>query len=308
MGGPRRRPGLHLQNVNSLKCLDVSDGKDANGTKIQIWTCHSNPAQTWEFNLHATTSLRNTGTDKCLDLHDYTNGHNSWLWTCNGSGPQQFDVKPSGHNGTVPPKAQFDRAKAGITNARAGAAKQLDVLKAQLAVAHKAATDSDTAEQAAYATADQQGAPRGRGLLVGQQKAQVTQGAAAALQAMVKAGETAEAATRASGGQRDHHRARARTGRAGEDGVVGGLDRVGRGAGRGLHGGVGLQLGGLCGVGVGTGALGGRLGASGRRVRLGSGLGGGVGLRAGLRGSGFGVVGVLVRLVGGGAGGVGRVS
>ncbi len=192
--------GLHLQNVNSQKCLDVSNNNPANGTKIQIWTCAGSPAQTWEFNLRATGSLRNVGTDKCLDLHEYTNGYNSWLYTCNGSGPQQFDVTPSGHTGTVPPKAQFDKAKAGITAAQTAAKKQLDALKTQLAAVKKAATASDTAEQASYTVADTNGAPRGRGLLVGQQKAQVTQGAAAALEAMVKAGETAEAATRASGG------------------------------------------------------------------------------------------------------------
>ncbi|QIY74633.1 RICIN domain-containing protein [Streptomyces sp. RLB1-33] len=192
--------GLHLQNVNSLKCLDVSNNNPANGTKIQIWTCSGSPAQTWEFNLRATGSLRNVGTDKCLDLHEYTNGYNSWLYTCNGTGPQQFDVTPSGHTGTVPPKAQFDKAKAGITAAQTAAKKQLDVLKTQLTAVKKAATTSDTAEQASYTIADTNGAPRGRGLLVGQQKAQVTQGAAAALEAMVKAGETAEAATRASGG------------------------------------------------------------------------------------------------------------
>ncbi|MFG2479562.1 ricin-type beta-trefoil lectin domain protein [Streptomyces fagopyri] len=192
--------GLHLQNVNSSKCLDVSNNNPANGTKIQIWTCVGSPAQTWEFNLRATGSLRNVGTDKCLDLHEYTNGYNSWLYTCNGTGPQQFDVTPSGHTGTVPPKAQFDKAKAGITAAQAAAKKQLDVLRTQLAAVKKAATASDTAEQASYNIADTNGAPRGRGLLVGQQKAQVTQGAAAALEAMVKAGETAEAATRASGG------------------------------------------------------------------------------------------------------------
>ncbi|WP_435852837.1 ricin-type beta-trefoil lectin domain protein [Streptomyces mirabilis] len=192
--------GLHLQNVNSLKCLDVSNNNPANGTKIQIWTCSGSPAQTWEFNLRATGSLRNVGTDKCIDLHEYTNGYNSWLYTCNGTGPQQFDVTPSGHTGTVPPKAQFDKAKAGITAVQTAAKKQLDVLKTQLAAVKKAATASDTAEQASYTVADTSGAPRGRGLLVGQQKAQVTQGAAAALEAMVKAGETAEAATRASGG------------------------------------------------------------------------------------------------------------
>ncbi|MGW7104481.1 ricin-type beta-trefoil lectin domain protein [Streptomyces sp. NPDC054838] len=189
--------GLHLRNRN-YKCLDVSNNDATNGTKIQVWTCNSSPAQTWEYNLRATTSLKNVGTGKCLDLHSYDDGNDSWLWDCNGTGPQQFDIKSSG-TGTVPAKAEFDKAKKAVADAQTGAKKQLEVLKAQAAAAKKAATTSDTAEQAAYAIADSAGAPRGRGLLVGQQKAQVTKGAVAALDAMVKAGETAEAATRASG-------------------------------------------------------------------------------------------------------------
>nr|WP_228772999.1 RICIN domain-containing protein [Streptomyces eurocidicus] len=192
--------GLHLQNVNSQKCLDVSGGKADNGTRIQIWSCNSSPAQTWEFNLRATTSLKSVGTGKCLDLHTFGSGNDAWLWGCNGTGAQQFDVKPTGHTGVVPPQAQFNQAKTGIADAQAGAKKQLGTLKAQLAIAKKAATASDAAQQAAYTIADASGAPRGRGLLVGQQKAQVTKGVTAALEAMVKAGETAEAATRASGG------------------------------------------------------------------------------------------------------------
>ncbi|NDZ80398.1 virulence factor [Streptomyces sp. SID10853] len=192
--------GLHLQNVNSNKCLDVNGNAAVNGTQIQIWGCHENPAQTWEYNLHATTSLKNVGTGKCLDLHTFTDGLNSQLYTCNNTAAQQFDIKPSGHTGQVPPKAQFDQATKGVAGAQAEAKKQLTALKTQAATAKTAATASDTAESAAYAIADKNGAPRGRGLLVGEQKAQVTQGASAALAAMVKAGETAEAATRASGG------------------------------------------------------------------------------------------------------------
>lgn len=61
-------------------------------------------------------------------------------------------------------------------------------------------TASDTALRAACGIADANDAPRGRGLLVGLQKDQMTKGAAAALQALEKAGETAEAATRAAAG------------------------------------------------------------------------------------------------------------
>ncbi|MGV9561994.1 RICIN domain-containing protein [Streptomyces sp. NPDC003480] len=196
--------GSALFNVNAQKCLDVQSGNAANGTKIQLWSCNNSPAQQWKFDVRAASELRNAATDKCLDLHRFDNGYDSWQWDCNGSDAQKFRVVAKGHEGAdrlgYPDKAQFDKAKKGIADAQAQAKKQLGVLRAQLEIARKAATSSDTATQAAYTIADSNGAPRGRGLLVGQQKAQVTKGAAAALQAMVKAGETAEAATRASAG------------------------------------------------------------------------------------------------------------
>jgi hypothetical protein len=195
---------LHLQNVNSLKCLDVAGNNTANGTNIQISSCKDSTSQTWASELRGATSLKSVGTGKCLDLHTFDNGNDAKLYTCNDTAAQQFDIKPSGHNGTgqldYPDKAQFDKAKAGVAAAQAAAKKQLAVLKTQLTAAQKAATTSDTAVQAAYGIADTNGAPRGRGLLVGQQKDQVTKGAAAALTALEKAGETAEAATRASAG------------------------------------------------------------------------------------------------------------
>ncbi|MFC9678375.1 ricin-type beta-trefoil lectin domain protein [Streptomyces sp. NPDC056948] len=193
-----------LVNVKSQKCMDVENSNPANGTKIQIWTCNDSKAQQWEFDVRAVSELRNVATDKCLDLNKFDNSHNAWLWGCNGTNPQKFRIVPKGHKGTdsqfYPDKAQFDQAKRGVTAAQAQANKQLDVLKAYSEKAQKLATATDTAQNTAYAIADEGGAPRGRGLLVGQQKAQVTKGAAAALEAMVKAGETAEAATRASAG------------------------------------------------------------------------------------------------------------
>ncbi|MGX4691888.1 RICIN domain-containing protein [Streptomyces sp. JNUCC 63] len=204
-----------LVNTNSGKCLDVKSGNSANGTVIQIWTCNQSAAQNWEYTTHATTRLLNTGTGKCLDLHTYTNGQDAQLYTCNGTDPQKFDIVPDGHNGTdkldYPTKAQFDKAKKGVTDAQTEAKKQLDLLKAQAAAAKKAAADTDSAEQAAYAVADKAGAPRGRALLVGQQKAQVTKASAAALEAMAKAGDTAYAATRASAGDSATIAARAMT-------------------------------------------------------------------------------------------------
>uniref|UniRef100_UPI00404002A2 ricin-type beta-trefoil lectin domain protein n=1 Tax=Streptomyces sp. SS7 TaxID=3108485 RepID=UPI00404002A2 len=207
--------GDHLVNVNSGKCLTVKGGASANGTAVQISTCSSSTSQNWEYGTHGTSRLYNPATGNCLDLADYTNSRDGRMWDCTGKAPQQFDVVPSGHNGTdkldYPTKAQFDKAKKGVTDAQAASKKQLDLLKAQAAAAKKAATDTDTATQAAYAIADKAGAPRGRGLLVAQQKAQVTKASAAALEALAKAGDTAYSATKAAAGDSETIAARALT-------------------------------------------------------------------------------------------------
>nr|WP_229327861.1 RICIN domain-containing protein [Streptomyces sp. UNOC14_S4] len=204
-----------LRSVASGKCLDVRGAGSANGTTVQIWNCNGSGAQQWQYSTRSTTSLRNTGTGNCLDLHTFDKGRGAWMWACNGTDAQKFDIVPSGHNGTdkldYPKQDQFDKAAKGVAAARAEAQRQLDLIKSQSDLAKRAAADTDKAEQAAYAVADGAGAPRGRGLLVGQQKAQVTKASAAALEAIAKAGETAYAATRASAGDSETIAARALT-------------------------------------------------------------------------------------------------
>ncbi|GGL24911.1 hypothetical protein GCM10010095_07480 [Streptomyces anthocyanicus] len=214
-----RVDGDSLVNVNSGKCLDVNRDGTADGTRIQQWTCKQNGAQGWEFTPNRTTQLRNTGSGKCLDLHTYANSQDAWLWQCNGTDPQKFDIVASGHNGTdaldYPTSGQFTQATKGITNARAKAAEQLGVIRRQAQIAGMAAADSKESLNTAYGIADSMGAPRGRALLVGQQKDQVTKASSAALNAMIKAGETALAATKASAGDSATIAARAVTQAAG---------------------------------------------------------------------------------------------
>ncbi|MFC7220795.1 nucleic acid/nucleotide deaminase domain-containing protein [Streptomyces polyrhachis] len=186
--------GAILRNEKSYKCLDVA----TNGTKIQIWTCDSTTTQPWQFNPRATTTLKNVKLGKCLNFPTFTNGQDALAATCNTTTNQKVTPKVSAHNGTIPASTQFTKAQAGLTAARSGALAQLAEVNKQATSAVNAAAASNTAEQAAYAIADAKGAPRGRGLLVGQQKAQVTQGASAALAALAKAAATAEAATRAA--------------------------------------------------------------------------------------------------------------
>ena len=207
--------GDRLVNPNSGKCLTVKGGASANGTPVQISTCGTGASQKWQYGTHGTSRLYNPGTGNCLDLADYTNSRDGRMWDCTGKAPQQFDIVPSGHQGTddldYPTKAQFDKAKQGVTAAQTEAKKQLDLLKAQATAAKTAATTSDTALTTSYGIADEAGAPRGRGLLVGQQKAQVTKASSAALDALAKAGDTAYSATRAAAGDSETIAARALT-------------------------------------------------------------------------------------------------
>ncbi|KAJ6493497.1 ricin B lectin domain-containing protein [Mycena vulgaris] len=65
------------------KCIDVTGGVNADGIKLQIWTCsEGNTNQLW-------TSLNDftfqwSGTNKCIDLSDgkITDGNVLQIWTC----------------------------------------------------------------------------------------------------------------------------------------------------------------------------------------------------------------------------------
>ncbi|MBT2466504.1 virulence factor [Streptomyces sp. ISL-66] len=97
-----------------------------------------------------------------------------------------------------PSASEFTKARTGIEQAQARATGRLYVASRAAQDAQAQAAKVTTAQNAAYAVADQAGLPRGRGLLYGQQAAQITKASAAAAQAAAKATETALNATRAS--------------------------------------------------------------------------------------------------------------
>ncbi len=75
------------------KCLDVSNGGTANGTKIQLWTCNGTASQRW-------SRVGNTfqALGKCLDVDNAgtVNGTKVQLWNCNGTGAQVWQPQPNG--------------------------------------------------------------------------------------------------------------------------------------------------------------------------------------------------------------------
>ncbi|KAJ6487771.1 ricin B lectin domain-containing protein, partial [Mycena sanguinolenta] len=68
------------------KCIDVTNGADANGTPLQVWTCvDGSTNQQW---ISVTdSSFQWSGTDKCIDLTNSNTANNTVLqiWTCEHS-------------------------------------------------------------------------------------------------------------------------------------------------------------------------------------------------------------------------------
>ncbi|KAJ7054562.1 ricin B lectin domain-containing protein [Mycena amicta] len=78
-----------ISTFSGEKCLDVTNGVQQNGVRVQAWTCNSaNPNQQWK-NV-GDGSLEWAGTGKCLDL---TNGN-----TQQGTPIQIWDCSPGNLN------------------------------------------------------------------------------------------------------------------------------------------------------------------------------------------------------------------
>ncbi|WP_328993590.1 ThuA domain-containing protein [Kribbella sp. NBC_01245] len=75
------------------KCVDVSGGSTADGTKIQLWTCTNGPNQQWTVD---GTTLR--AFSKCMTVAggSAANGAPVQLSTCNGSGAQNWTAGANG--------------------------------------------------------------------------------------------------------------------------------------------------------------------------------------------------------------------
>ena len=89
LGGTTPRTGPIV--AASGKCVDVSGGSSADGTRIQLWTCNSGPNQRWTVNGSTLRAL-----DKCLDAAGTANGAAVRLWTCNGGGGQNWTAGANG--------------------------------------------------------------------------------------------------------------------------------------------------------------------------------------------------------------------
>ncbi|KAL0564706.1 hypothetical protein V5O48_017339 [Marasmius crinis-equi] len=77
------------------KCLDVTNGINADGTKLQIWTCvDQSPNQLWVSVTDFTFQW--AGTNKCIDLTDgnVNPGNQLQIWTCDPNNSNQIWSNP----------------------------------------------------------------------------------------------------------------------------------------------------------------------------------------------------------------------
>ncbi|KAJ7640148.1 ricin B lectin domain-containing protein [Mycena rosella] len=102
----RQNAGPQAITVFGDKCIDVVGGVNADGTKLQIWTCDAaNTNQMW---ISVTdNTFQWSGTNKCTDLTDGKILDNTQLqiWTCASNNANQ-----EWHGGPMPDTTIADRS------------------------------------------------------------------------------------------------------------------------------------------------------------------------------------------------------
>jgi len=72
------------------KCLDVTNGVNSNGVKLQFWTCGQNN-RNQQFTILNSGAIQWTGTNKCVDVTNgnITTGNQLQIWECTAKDTNQ---------------------------------------------------------------------------------------------------------------------------------------------------------------------------------------------------------------------------
>ncbi|EJD01735.1 carbohydrate-binding module family 13 protein [Fomitiporia mediterranea MF3/22] len=100
---------------NKTKCLDVTNGANVDGTKLQIWDCSNNGNQNQQFYYTGDNRLAWTNHGKCVDLTNgsQNDGNQIQVWTCTSNNANQ--VWEAGYHVTKLPNKSQD-GQSGINN------------------------------------------------------------------------------------------------------------------------------------------------------------------------------------------------
>ena len=88
--------GQQIVGTGSGRCVDITGQSTADGTRLQLYDCHSNWNQKWRY---TNNTLVNPQSGKCVNANGggTANGTAVNLLTCNGSGAQRWTVQANGN-------------------------------------------------------------------------------------------------------------------------------------------------------------------------------------------------------------------
>ncbi|HEY6501151.1 MAG TPA: ricin-type beta-trefoil lectin domain protein [Streptosporangiaceae bacterium] len=89
LAGSATPSGHIVAGDDTADCVDVAGGSASPGTKVEMWTCDSDPAaQTWTMNSNGTVGING----QCLDVTGASTADGALIeeWTCNGGANQQW--------------------------------------------------------------------------------------------------------------------------------------------------------------------------------------------------------------------------
>lgn len=88
--------GQQIVGTGSGRCVDITGLATGDGTRLQLYDCHSNWNQRWRY---TNNTLVNPQSGKCVNVNGggTANGTAVNLWTCNGSGAQRWTVQANGN-------------------------------------------------------------------------------------------------------------------------------------------------------------------------------------------------------------------
>jgi RHS repeat-associated protein len=87
-GSPIATPAGPITSGYAGKCVDDAGNGTSNGTRVQLWDCNGNPAQSWTVSPNNTVQING----RCLDITAFgtANGTLVQLWTCTGASNQTW--------------------------------------------------------------------------------------------------------------------------------------------------------------------------------------------------------------------------
>ena len=106
---------FNLVGSGSGRCIDVPNSNTANGTRVQLWDCHSGSNQRWTYT--AGRQLLVLG-NKCLDANGAGTGNGTAIiiWDCHGGTNQQWNLNSNGTISGVQSGRCLDAAGNGTAN------------------------------------------------------------------------------------------------------------------------------------------------------------------------------------------------